>query len=297
MAAPPAAFGATTNLLWSTETLSGHSSPVIFGDRVFLTGLQTGRLHTLAFNRANGKLLWQKPAPAVPIEKVHSFASPATPSVLADEARVITYFGSHGVLCYDHNGKELWSKALPTPKSTYGMASSPIRAGNTVVLVLDSNDKSSKLLALNVADGSTAWETARPLSASGWATPMVWEHNGRSEIVVPGARRLISYDSRTGAELWWMDGFPPEVIGIPVSDDGLLYVSAAGLAGPPNAGFETMSWPDMLPLDSDGDGKIQKSEVPQNFRFTLRPELPHDNSGRYLPVAFRSTLTATATGS
>jgi outer membrane protein assembly factor BamB len=283
---PPASFG--SNLLWKTELPPGHSSPVFTGDRIFLTGLQTGKLQTIAVDRRDGKVVWVRSAPAESIEKVHGFASPATPTPLVDGGRVITYFGSFGLLCYDENGKELWSRPVPTPKSTYGTASSPIAVGNTAVIVLDSNDKASKLLAVNMSDGTTAWEADRPLSASGWATPTVWEHDGKSEIVVLGARRLISYDSRTGKDLWWIDGYPPETISVPVVGNGLVYVSAAGLAGPPTEGFETMSWEDMLPLDRDGNGRVAKQEVPPDFKFTLRPELPPENSGRYLPRSFRS---------
>ena len=288
LAAPPASFGLSSNLLWATQIPPGHSSPVIVGNRIFLTALEAGKLQTIALDRTTGKILWQQPAPAKVIESVHVFASPASSTPLADADRIIVYFGSFGLLCYDHDGKQLWARPLPTPKSTYGTACSPIRVGQTAVIVLDSNDRKSKLLAVNLADGTTAWETARPLCTSGWATPMLWDHDGKSEIIVPGARRLIAYDSRSGKDLWWVDGFPPETINVPVAGDGLLFVSAAGLGGPPTERFETMTWQEMLKLDRDGDGKIQKAEVPADFRFTLRPELPPDNPGRYLPVLFRS---------
>lgn len=288
LAAPPAQFGIDSNLLWSTTLPPGHSSPVIAGDRIFLTAVEKNQLKTLAINRSTGQILWQRPAPAEVIERVHPFASPAAPTPLVDDQRVVVFFGSCGLLCYDHEGKELWSRRLPAYKSTYGAAASPIRAGQTAVLAIDSNDKTSRLIAVNLADGAVAWETPRPLSTSGWSTPTFWEHEGKSEIVVLGARRLVSYDSRTGRELWWMDGFPVETIGVPVIGDGLLYVSSSGLAGPPAERFETMTWAEMVKLDANGDGKIQKAEIPDNFRFTLRPELPADHPGRYQPTPFRS---------
>lgn len=288
LAPPPAEFGPTSNLLWSVPLPPGHSSPVIAGDRIFLTAFENNQLKTLALNRSTGQILWQRVAPAELIERVHPFASPAAPTPLVDQDRVLVFFGSCGLLCYDHDGKPLWSKSLPPFKSTYGAAASPIRVGQTAVLVLDSNDKTSRLLAVNLADGSTAWETPRPLSTSGWSTPALWEHDGKSEIVVLGARRLVSYDSRTGKDLWWMDGFPVETIGVPAIGDKLLYVSSSGLAGPPAERFETMTWAEMIKLDANGDAKIQKAEIPENFRFTLRPELPADHPGRYQPTPFRS---------
>ena len=189
LAAPPAAFGPSNNLVWSAEIPPGHSSPVVVGNRIFLTGLHTWKLHTIALDRTTGKLLWQRPAPAKVIEKVHPFASPASPTPLADENRVIVYFGSFGLLCYDHDGKELWAKPLPTPRSTYGTSSSPTRVGETAVIVLDSNDKASKLLAVNPADGTTVWEADRPLSASGWATPAL----GDGTIYVRTEKHLYAF--------------------------------------------------------------------------------------------------------
>lgn len=283
---PPVAFSLTSNLLWRTELPGGHSSPVLAGGRLFLTAFDGEKLHTLAYDAATGRELWRRPVPAKSIEKVHPFSSPATPTPLADDQRVVVYFGSFGLLCYDHEGRELWSKPLPTPRSTYGAACSPIRAGDKAVLVLDSNDKTSRLLAVNLADGVTSWETARPLSGSGWATPTLWEHDGQSEIVVLGARRLISYESKSGQELWWLDGYSTETVSMPVTGDGLLYVSSSGLAGPPTEGFESMSWKDAATLDRDGDGRIQKKEVPENYKFTLRPELPADHPGRFMPTPF-----------
>lgn len=284
---PPASFGPSNHLSWSTQIPPGHSSPAIAGARVYLTAFEAGKLETLALDRRTGRILWRKPAPPASIEPFHEFASPASPSPLADAERVVVYFGSFGLICYDREGRELWSRALPTPKNTYGTSASPIRVGNTAVVVLDSNDKASRLLAVNLSDGAIAWETPRPLFASGWATPMVWEHDGMSEIVVLGARRLTAYDSRTGQDRWWVDGYSPETISVPVAGEGMLFVSSAGLGGPPSEGFETMRWAEMVLLDRNGDGKVQKDEVPPDFRYVLRPELPPDNPGRHQPTPFR----------
>lgn len=251
-----------------------------------LTAIDGENLVTIGLDTATGNERWRQVAPAAGLEKVHAFSSPATPTPLAADDRFVVYFGSFGLLCYDADGKELWRHALPTPRSQYGTSSSPIRVRDTVVVVLDSDDRASRMLAVNLADGSLAWEKPRPLATAGWSTPVLWEHAHGSEIVVLGARRLMAYESGTGADAWWLDGYSPETIGVPVLGDGLLFVSSSGLAGPPTEGFKSMNWEEMLPLDGNRDGLIQREEIPENFRFTLRPELPEDHPGRHLPVPF-----------
>lgn len=287
-APPPAMFGLNSNLLWKTAMAPGHSSPVVIGGRLFLTTFDEGRLHTVALDASTGVLLWKAAVPARSIERVHSFASPATPTPTATASRVVSYFGSYGLICHDHSGSEIWKRPFPTPKNTYGTSTSPIRAGDRVVVVMDSNDKTSKIMALNLADGTTAWEAPRPLASSGWATPMVWEQDDHAEIVVLGSRRLHGYDASNGKELWWVDGYSTETISVPVTGNGVLFVSSAGLAGPPSERYEPMTWKEMLPLDKDGDGLVEKSEMPDDFRFVIRPELPPEHPGRFLPNSFRS---------
>ena len=122
---PPVELDAA-RLAWKIALPPGLSSPVLSRKRVFLTGLAKGRLVTLAVDKADGKIAWQRPAPKVELEKVHKASHPAAPSVLVAQNRVFTYFGSYGLICHDHDGRELWKKPIPTPKSLYGMSTSPI---------------------------------------------------------------------------------------------------------------------------------------------------------------------------
>ncbi len=102
---------------WKTPVAAGLSAPVLAGGRIFLTGVEEGRLVTCAFDAESGMPLWKKHAPDVPLEKVHAVCSPAASTPLADTERVFVYFGSYGLLCYDHAGAEQWRKPIPTPKS------------------------------------------------------------------------------------------------------------------------------------------------------------------------------------
>ena len=105
------------NIAWKTKIPEGLSSPVIFGKRIFLTGIRQNKLLTLCFDIQSGKILWEKIAPEAPIEKVHATSSPATSTPLVDSEQIYVYFGSYGLLCYDHNGTKKWGIPIRTPKS------------------------------------------------------------------------------------------------------------------------------------------------------------------------------------
>ncbi|MCX6925065.1 MAG: PQQ-binding-like beta-propeller repeat protein, partial [Verrucomicrobia bacterium] len=122
---PPVKIDAS-QAVWRTPLPLGKSSPVLWGSRVFLTGVEGGRLATLALDAKSGKVLWKKLAPEVRLESVHAANSAAASTPCVDEDRVYVYFGSYGLLCYDHDGRGLWQKAIPTPQSMYGVSTSPI---------------------------------------------------------------------------------------------------------------------------------------------------------------------------
>lgn len=222
------------SLAWKSPLPSGMSSPVLSRDRVFLTAIDEGRLVTLAFDTASGRQAWRREAPEVPIETVHRISSPAVPTPLVDAERVIVYFGSFGLLCYDHDGEQLWRKPIPIPKSLCGTATSPIAHGDNLILVLD-NDANlpdselsqSRVMALYRTTGETEWETARPLFRSGWSTPTIWRLADGEDLVVLGSGRVCGYDPASGVEKWFVTEFPQETITRPVTGAGHVYVASA----------------------------------------------------------------------
>ncbi|MEM7383893.1 MAG: PQQ-binding-like beta-propeller repeat protein [Verrucomicrobiota bacterium] len=281
-----------THRVWKTPVPAGFSSPVLSKDRVFLTALEKGRLVTLAFDKETGKRLWRAEAPGEPTEKVHQASHQAASTPLVDDDRVIVYFGSFGLLCYDHAGKQLWQKPIPTPKSLYGMSTSPIGFGDHVILVLD-NDRNlpdsklsqSKMVALKKATGEVVWETGRPFNRSGWSTPILWKHAGGTEIVVLGNGRLDGYDATTGEEKWFTTGFSRETISVPVTGNGLVYGSSSKLGGSGEVKPDPEPfWASLLQFDENKDGKIQRSEMTGPFTFPLRPELPLGHPGYGIPL-------------
>ena len=122
---PPVKLDAS-QLAWKAPVARSLSSPVLAGNGIILTAVEDGRLVTLALDTASGKPTWRNEAPEVVIEKVHKTNSPAASTPLVDDERVYVYFGSYGLLCYDHEGRKQWARPIPTPRTLYGMATSPI---------------------------------------------------------------------------------------------------------------------------------------------------------------------------
>ena len=291
----PSRFGPETNVVWQTAVPPGHSSPVIWGRHLFLTAYDAAdakALTVLALDRDQGRSLWRRTVAAARPAALHPLNTPASSTPVADEQHLYVYFGTLGLLCYDHAGREVWRRPLASPPSKYGMASSPILDGDHVILALDGDDGSSRLLALQRDTGATAWDQPRSLFKAGWSTPMLFHHDGGRELIVLGAKRLTAYDPTTGQERWWVGGFPPETVGVPVEGDGLLFASAAALGGRGDDQLDAAAtWKMTLAqFDRNHDNQIERDEMTTGFAFIQRPELPPDNPGYGLPVHNMDTL-------
>jgi outer membrane protein assembly factor BamB len=288
---PPVKLNERT-LVWKQPIPSGLSSPALTGNRIFLTAAEGDRLVTLALDAVSGKRIWTQPAPAMPKEKVHEVNSPASPTPYVDGGRVHVYFGAYGLLCYDLDGQELWRQPIPTPKSLYGTATSPIGHEDHLILVVDNESNlpdsklsKSRILAFKKSTGQLAWETPRPLHRSGWSTPTIWSHADGDELVVLGSGRLCGYDPATGVEKWFTTGFSRETIAQPISGRGQLYAAAAMLGGVADEQPDPEPfWKAMLGFDANGDGKVARNEITKHFTYPLRPELPIGHPGFGFPV-------------
>ena len=285
----PVHFGPETNVLWKTAVPAGHSSPVIWNNHIFLTASEPANrkeLTTLAIGREDGRILWRRAVRADRQGRFHPLNNPASSTPAADEKHVYVYFGTYGLLCYDHAGNEVWQRRIDTPESKYGVATSPILYKDTVILVLDGDNGSSRLLAVHRDTGKTVWEQPRSLFRAGWSTPIVFRHGDVEELVVLGSRRLTSYEPSTGEEIWWAGGFSEETVGVPVAGDGLLFAGAAARGGRGDDKFDAAATWKMTveQFDRNHDNQIQRDEMTEGFAFIQRPELPKDNPGYGLPV-------------
>ena len=201
---------------------NGLSSPIIVADKLVITALDAGKLYTIAYNRADGKEACTE-APAKKLEAYHKTeSSPAASTPATDGQRIVSYFGSCGLFCYDLSGKELWRYELPTALifGNFGSGVSPILADGTVVLVRDMS-KDSKIIAVDLATGKLKWEKKR-LSPMSYGTPVVWETPAGKQVVASGHGRLIAYDLGTGEEKWFVTGMPSGCCNSPVVAGGML---------------------------------------------------------------------------
>ena len=245
-AKPPVRLGPDTNVKWKVAVPSGSSSPVVAGDRLFLTGLDGGKLFTLAYRLADGAELWRKAVPAAAVEPFEkSESSPAASTPATDGERVVSYFGSYGLVCYDPDGKELWRHELPAGEvfQGFGTGSSPVLAGGRVVVLRDL-ERGGRLLCLDLATGSRTWEANRDGAKTSWGSACVWDTPAGPQVVVAGGLRLRGYDLKTGAEVWSVAGIPSYPCTTPVVADGRLVYAGWSYGG--STEFKMPSFDDVL---------------------------------------------------
>jgi outer membrane protein assembly factor BamB len=261
-AALPTEIGPGTNVVWKTALPPGHSSPIVVGDRIYVTAVRDQKLLTIALDRATGKILWEAAAPTKILERVHKIGSLAQPSPTADEERVVSFFGSCGLFCYDRAGQLLWSIPMGPFKNDFGAGSSPILAGDRVILCQD-HDEGSFLTAFNKKTGTPIWRTERSEFLRGYCTPVLWESGGKKQIVVAGTLRVVGYDFETGKEIWTVYGISRTVCMTPVvGDDGLLYVAGWSAGGDAEARIAVEPFDAVIKQrDKNANGTLEREEL------------------------------------
>ncbi len=177
----------TDNIVWKQPLPPGHSSPVVFEDRIYMTGVKDEKLVTFALNRADGEVLWKAEAPHKKLEEIHQIGSHAQCSPVTDGEIVVTLFGSTGLFAYDRDGNELWNIPMGPFNNEFGAGTSPIIVDDKVILVQD-HDTDSFLLAVNKKTGKKIWKTDRSEFPRNYCSPIVWEVDGKKQIVVAGRR-------------------------------------------------------------------------------------------------------------
>jgi outer membrane protein assembly factor BamB len=260
---PPVEFGPDKNVIWKADVPHGHSSPCIAGDKIVLTGMDAGKLVTFCLDRASGRELWRKEAPAARLEPTHRIGSPASPTACTDGERFFAYFGSFGVLAYDGDGRELWRKPLPPPVVEFGTGASPILAGGNVIIVSDA-DVGSCLLALDARTGSEVWRVDRPEFRRSFSSPFLWKHDGMEEIVVAGSLWVRGYEVKDGRQRWSSRGMARVSNSTPVAGEGLLIVSSWNVGGDEADRVTMVPFEEFLAAnDSNKDGALVPGEFPK----------------------------------
>jgi outer membrane protein assembly factor BamB len=253
-ATPPVHWSETENVRWKVPLPGkGHSTPIIWGDRVYVTAaVATGdplpaagqpaphgahdnapvshrqQFLVLALHRQTGATVWQRVVhEAVPTEGGHVTASFASHSPATDGERIFAFFGSHGVYALDLEGKLLWSRDLGDmhTKHGHGEGSSATLHGDTLVVNWD-HEGPSFVVALDKRTGRERWRQSRDEPTS-WATPIVVHHGGKDQLIVPGTRRIRAYDLANGAVLWECGGLTDNIVASPVAAEGLVIAGSS----------------------------------------------------------------------
>lgn len=257
----PSAWSDSQGVAWKAAVPGrGHSTPVVWGDRIFVTtAVPTGmtapappaaeegapgatrrrgpgggsgpqaeqRLMVMAFDRKTGRQLWEQTARTVaPHEGFHQqYGSFASNSPVVDGKHVIASFGSNGVYCYTHDGQLVWEKDLGIRMRmimAFGEGSAPVLDGDTLVLLYD-HEGDSLLVALDKNTGRELWRTPRP-PGSAWSTPLILPVNGKKQVIVAATKFAGGYDLGTGKLIWRATGLGRNAIPQPVAADGVVYV-------------------------------------------------------------------------
>ena len=250
---PPVEWSETKNIRWKTKLPGlGHSSPVVWGDLVFVTtaemtgakkpftGVTPDGAHNnmnplfdhqfavMAIDRQTGAVAWRRTvATRQPHESTHESATWASNSPVTDGEHVLSFFGSNGLYCLDTGGRLLWSRDFGDMqvKHGHGEGASPLLHGETVVVNWD-HEGASLIVALAKRTGEELWRQPRD-EVTSWATPIVVTHDGQAQVVVSGTRRVRGYDLKTGAVIWEVGGLPGNIVASPVGADGMVFAAGS----------------------------------------------------------------------
>lgn len=228
----PDRWSETTNVVWRTEVPGrGNSSPIVWGDRIFLTTGRTGgrRLSVLCFRRSDGEFLWETEVAPGGRQHAHQKNGPAPATPTTDGERVYASFGSRGLVALNFDGALVWHTALGSIDNYHGPAGSPLLYKDRVIVYQDQRG-GGFVAAYDTRTGAQVWRTSRGASV-GWGTPVAIRVGDHDELIVSSQRTVNAYDPAGGDELWSCDGNLFEVIPTPAVGAGLVFC-ASGRAGP-----------------------------------------------------------------
>jgi len=264
----PLKWSKTENVFWKTPIPgTGHSSPIIWGDRVFVTScLENDQLRLLlCLDRRNGQVIWQREVLRAKLEGKHpenSFAS-STPCTDGKHVWVaFLQFPNMQVVCFDFEGKEVWRRSPGKLLSKHGFCTSPILHKNLLLLNGD-QDAEAYIAALDKTTGEERWRIDRPNRTRSYCTPILIEsprHPGVTQMVLSGSKCVSSYDADTGKPLWIINGPTEQYVASLVYLDETLCLTT---------GFPEYH---LMGINPDGEGDITKSEY-------IRWHIPHKDNG------------------
>ena len=215
------------NILWqSSIPRHGYNSPVITGDKVFITGADEKARELYCYDVWTGELKWTLKADGIPgspgtMPKVNDDTGLAASTAATNGEQVAAIFATGDVICADMDGNRLWAKNLGLPDNHYGYASSLLMYGNTLIIQYQ-NNSDARILALNAKNGNTVWSKSSKDKIA-WSSPVIATLGGKAVVVVMGNPAITAYELSGGAELWRVECMSGEVGSSPAVADGVVY--------------------------------------------------------------------------
>lgn len=245
-----------TGILWKTAiSLPGWNSPVVWGDKIFVSGADKTNREIYCLDAASGNVIWKTPFALIGKQTDVMSDTGYAPSTMAvDGKRVFAIFPNGDLACLDFDGKILWSKNLGNPDNTYGHASSLAMYRSLLMVLFDQGgggaNSGSALLALQGGTGNLVWNASRPV-ANSWGTPIIINTGQRVELITSANPWIISYDPMTGQELWRADEMSGDVTPSPIYSGGFVFACNQGAS--------------LAAITPGGSGNVTKTNVAWTF--------------------------------
>jgi outer membrane protein assembly factor BamB len=252
----PLRWSSTQNIAWKTPIPGvGHSSPIVWGDRVFVTTCveDEGKRVLMALDRRTGKVVWERTVLTAPLEQKHALNSYASATPATDGRHVWVAFLDFPrieVACYDFAGNRLWQRSPGRLLSRHGFCSSPVLYKDMIIINGDQDDD-GYLVALDKKTGQDRWRAQRPNRTRSYCTPILIHSPGRpgiTQLVLSGTKCVTGYDADTGRLLWIHNGPTEQYVASLVYTDGVLFLTT---------GFPEHH---LMGISPDGEGDITDSK-------------------------------------
>jgi outer membrane protein assembly factor BamB len=250
----PLRWSATENVLWKVSLPGkGHSSPVVWGDRIFVTTCieESGDRKLLCLDRKDGRTLWEKVVVTTPREHIHKLNSYASSTPVTDGKHVWVAFLDEPkfvIFCYDLEGNLIWKKSPGEFHSVHGFCSSPLLYKDMVIFNGD-QDALAYIVALDKETGAERWRADRPNRTRSYVPPVIFEAAGRPQMVLSGSKCVASYDPDTGKQIWIIDGPTEQFVASMVYSEGVFFITG---------GFP--QW-HVLGIKPDGQGNVTDTHI------------------------------------
>jgi outer membrane protein assembly factor BamB len=264
----PTEFGPQKNVIWKTDLPEGKSSPIIIGDRIFLTGSDGDELITLCVSRSSGKVLWRRSVRAPKREAQNALNHRAAPTVATDGKNVFAFFADFGLVAYDFDGEPRWELPLGPFNSQHGLVASPVYADGRVVLVCD-QDTDAYVMGVDSETGKVAWKTPRDV-INGYATPIIYRPaKGPAQVIAPGSYQMTAYSITDGEAQWFVKGLTCQPKSAPIIVGDMLYFSGWTTGNDDGQQVDLPPFAEVAAqADANHDGKLAQSELPKAWQPT-----------------------------